>query len=210
MANFSVHRSAIIQDIKGSDLNKADTTVAYYFFDFRNASKQSVKDLIISLLIQLASSESMTSAAHSILKKLYDEHKAGMDEAGLKDLRNALLKVISLPPWNHIMIIIDALDEMKGEDIFQSFLDFMQNLHDEEFSYLHVLITSRPLIPIASSLRELCSKTLGVIMVDKKDVDADVETFLDYILNKHHGFQNSGSTLKNQIKKALLENANGM
>ncbi|THU93561.1 hypothetical protein K435DRAFT_861403 [Dendrothele bispora CBS 962.96] len=205
----SVLVSTIIQNLEESYLANSDANVAYYFFDFRDSSKQTVKNLIVSLLIQLSHNAVITPAAYGILKQFYDKNRSGMDEPGLLELENALLEVISLSLWKSTTIIIDALDEMEGK-MFQSFLGFIKHLHAKNLQHLHVIVTSRPQIPIAIQLKELCSRSLGVIPFDKRDVHADVEILLEYTLNEHHSFERLNLALKTEIKRTLLENVNGM
>ncbi|THU78974.1 hypothetical protein K435DRAFT_876032 [Dendrothele bispora CBS 962.96] len=202
-------KSTIIQNLEEFSLDKSDADVAYYFFDFRDSSKQTVKNLIVSLLIQLSHNPVITSDAHRILRKFYDNHRSGTDEPGLLELQNALLEVISLPLWESTTIVIDALDEMEGK-MFQSFLEFIQRLHEKNLQHLHVLVTSRPQIPIAIDLKALCSRSSGVLLFDKRHIHADVKIHLEYTLKEHHSFKGLKSALKSEIKRTLLESVDGM
>jgi hypothetical protein len=65
--------STVIEDIKA--LCKADqASMAFFYFDFRNANKQSLRDLLPSLLTQLSA---RSSPRCDILSELYSDHDDG-------------------------------------------------------------------------------------------------------------------------------------
>ncbi|KAK7446338.1 hypothetical protein VKT23_014544 [Stygiomarasmius scandens] len=143
----SVLVSTVIKDLE--DFKKPDNAIAYYYFDFRDASKQGFKDLIVSLIIQLSLTPHLLGEAYEILKQLYDKHKLGTNEASIITLRSTLMDLLSLSLSSSTQIVIDALDEMEGK-AFQSFMELMSVLDQKKFQHLHVLVTSRPQLPIAS------------------------------------------------------------
>ena len=51
--------------------------MAYFYFDFRNAHKQSLHDLVPSLLTQLSA---RSSPRCDILSKLYSDHDDGKEQ----------------------------------------------------------------------------------------------------------------------------------
>ncbi|KAK7446745.1 hypothetical protein VKT23_014441 [Stygiomarasmius scandens] len=134
----SVLISGVIKNLKEFCSNKAGAAIAYYFFDFRNASKQDTKDLVASLLIQLCSDINSAPKAYDILTQMHKNHKSGMSEAGLTALKSALIDVTSLPTWSCLFIVIDALDEMEGKS-FETFLKLVENLHYEGIQHVHIL-----------------------------------------------------------------------
>ena len=62
--------SSVIQDI-GAMCKAGNASMAYFYFDFRDANKQELRDLVCSLLNQL----SAHSAPHcDLLSNLYSAH----------------------------------------------------------------------------------------------------------------------------------------
>src|ERR1019366_4273178 len=85
--------SNIIQDIKAT-CKAGNVSMTYFYFDFRDANKQGLQDLVRSLLIQL----SARLAPHcDILSKLYSDHDEGKSQPSESDLAECLKEMLSLP-----------------------------------------------------------------------------------------------------------------
>ena len=65
--------STVIQDIK-TLCEAGEASMAYFYFDFRNANKQGLHDLVPSFLTQLSARSSLRC---DILSKLYSAHNDG-------------------------------------------------------------------------------------------------------------------------------------
>jgi hypothetical protein len=63
--------STIIEDTKAL-CEAGEVSMAYFYFDFRNANKRSLRDLVSSLLTQLSSCSNLHC---DILSKLYSVYK---------------------------------------------------------------------------------------------------------------------------------------
>src|SRR6266436_8005160 len=85
--------STVIQDIE-TICKAGNTSMAYFYFDFRDASKQGLRDLVCSLLIQF-SAHSAPRCDH--LSNLYLAHDKGKNQPSDKDLKNCLKEIITLP-----------------------------------------------------------------------------------------------------------------
>src|ERR1700679_3314036 len=99
--------SSVIQDIEAM-CEAGDASMGYFYFDFRDANKQGLRDLIPSLLTQLS--------AHShprcnILSELYSAHDEGKKQPSDSTLVGCLKQMLSLPDQRPTYLIIDALDE---------------------------------------------------------------------------------------------------
>ena len=71
--------------------------MAYFYFDFRDANKQGLRDLVTSLLTQL----SVSSSPHcDILSDLYSAHDEGKNQPGDCILTECLGKNVSHYPVN--------------------------------------------------------------------------------------------------------------
>jgi hypothetical protein len=99
--------STIIQDIEA--LCKAgEASMAYFYFDFRNANKQGLHDLVPSLLTQLSAHSSLRCG---ILSELYSAYDGGTKQPSDSDLTKSLYDMLTLPDQRPIYLIMDALDE---------------------------------------------------------------------------------------------------
>ena len=83
-------------------------SVAYYYFDFKDAGKQNRRGLLSSLLTQLC-----TRSHHcfDILSNLYEEHENGSQQPKEVDLIQCLKDVLALPGHGRVYIVVDAVDE---------------------------------------------------------------------------------------------------
>ncbi|KAI0289218.1 hypothetical protein BC826DRAFT_1107207 [Russula brevipes] len=99
--------SSAIEDIK----NTGETTkrlVAYYYFDYKDASKRNVQGLLASLLFQLGDS---SDRCWDLLYRLYTKCRDGSEQPSDADLTKCLDAMVKLPGQVPIFIIMDALDE---------------------------------------------------------------------------------------------------
>ena len=99
--------STIIQDIKAL-CEAEEASMAYFYFDFRNASKQGLHDLVTSLLTQLSARSTLRC---DILSNLYSVHDNGKEQPGDDVLTKCLKDIVTLPDQRPVYLIMDALDE---------------------------------------------------------------------------------------------------
>src|SRR5713101_5036876 len=99
--------STVIEDIKAL-CNAGQASMAYFYFDFRNANKQCLRDLLPSLLTQLSA---RSSPRCDILSELYSVHDCGNVQPSDDLLTKCLEDMLSLPNQRPIYLIMDALDE---------------------------------------------------------------------------------------------------
>ncbi|KAH9009923.1 hypothetical protein EDB83DRAFT_2451791, partial [Lactarius deliciosus] len=101
----SVLSSAILRDIKSmSDAGSA--FLAYFYFDFKDTTKQDLRALVSSLLVQL-SDQSDTSC--DALSSLYSAHKRGSEQPTVASLAQCLKDMLTMIGQVPIYLIIDAL-----------------------------------------------------------------------------------------------------
>jgi hypothetical protein len=120
-------------------------SMAYFYFDFRDISKQHWHDLVPFLLTQLSSH----SGPHcNILSCLYSDHDDGKQHPNDDALKWYLIEMLTLSDQCPIYLIMDALD--KCSSIFgvptpcNCVLQLMRELIDLQISTLHICVTSRP------------------------------------------------------------------
>ena len=82
--------------------------MAYFYFDFRDANKRSLRDLVTSLLTQLSA---CSVPCCDILSDLYSAHEKGKNQPSDTLLAKCLKTMVMLPDQRPIYLIVDALDE---------------------------------------------------------------------------------------------------
>ncbi|KAI0268521.1 hypothetical protein BGY98DRAFT_1101489 [Russula aff. rugulosa BPL654] len=144
----SVFCSTVIQDIEAM-CKAGNASMAYFYFDFRDANKRSLRDLVTSLLTQLSA---CSSPCCDILSDLYLDHGEGKNQPSDGLLANCLKKMVLLPDQRPIYLIIDALDESPDTSGISSpremVLQLLKQLVDFSLPNLHICVTSRPEIDI--------------------------------------------------------------
>ncbi|KAI0277796.1 hypothetical protein BGY98DRAFT_1078926 [Russula aff. rugulosa BPL654] len=153
----SVLCSTIIQDIIALRDNRL-ASVAYFYFDFRDISKQNRRDLLPSLITQLSDQ----SHRHcDILNHLYLKHKSGAHKPSEDELIQCLKDMVTLPDQQPVYLIIDALDECPDTSGLPSpreqVIDLLKALVELPSPNLHLCVTSRPEMDIRRALEPLTS-----------------------------------------------------
>ena len=201
--------STVIQDIKAM-CKAGNASMAYFYFDFRNAGKQGLQDLVRSLLIQL----SARLARCDILSNLYSDHDEGKNQPGERDLVECLKQMLLLPDQSPTYLIMDALDESPNTPGIPSprekVLLLVKELVDLCLSNLHICVTSRPEIDIQNVLEFLTSRRVSL-----HDQSGQKDDIADYV--RSVVYSNSEQTMKRWrtedkelVIKSLSERADGM
>jgi hypothetical protein len=151
--------------------------MAYFYFDFRDANKQGLRDLLPSLLTQLSAS---SGPRCDILSDLYSDHDDGKNQPSDSTLAECLKKMLSLPDQRPIYLIIDALDESPNTSGIPSprekVLHLLKDLVDLRLPYLHICVTSRPELDIRDVLEPLTS-----CRVSLHDQTGQRQDIVDYV-----------------------------
>jgi NACHT domain len=207
---MSLISSTVIEDIKAL-CDAGQALMAYFYFDFRSANKQSLRDLLPSLLTQL----SARSSPHcDILSKLYLDHDNGKNQPSDRVLTKCLEDLLSLPDQHAIYLIMDALDESPITSGIPSarerVLQLLKELVDLGLPKLHICVTSRPEIDIRNAIEPLTS--LWVSLHDQTGQKEDIADYVRSIV-----YSNSDTNMKRWKKedkeivvKTLAERADGM
>ncbi|KAK7472047.1 hypothetical protein VKT23_000158 [Stygiomarasmius scandens] len=208
LSGLSGSGKSVLMSAAISHLEDSKKVAAYFYFDFRDPSKQTVKDMVASLLFQL--SIDLGVKGQEILKRLYENHQQKGTKPSIQELETAFKTVVSLPDMVDKFLFIDALDEMENQEL-GDFLKIMQDIQNLQIKNLHILIASHPqIVNITEDLELICGSSMGFVLLDKAHIDHDVEIFLDMVLTTRPGFKDKTKNMKTEIKKNLLENSNGM
>ena len=152
----------MIQDIEAT-CKAGNASMAYFYFDFRDANKQGLRDLISSLLTQLSAS---SGPRCNILSNLYLSLDKGNNQPSDTVLAECLKGMLKLPDQGPIYLIVDALDESPNSfgipSPRESVLQLLKELVDLSLPNLHICVTSRPEIDIRNVLEPLTSRRVSL------------------------------------------------
>ena len=202
--------STIIEDVK-SLCAAGQAAMSYFYFDFRNANKQSLHDLLSSLLTQLSS---RSSPRCDILSKLYLDHDNGKNQPSDSVLTRCFKDILTLPDQCPVYLIMDALDESPITSGIPSarerVLQLLKELVDLGLPKLHICATSRPEVDIRNAIEPLTS--LRVSLHDETGQNEDITEYVRSIVysNSDTNMKRWTKEVKELVVKTLAERANGM
>ena len=185
--------------------------MAYFYFYFRNATKQTLHDLVPSLLKQL----SVCSRSRcDILSKFYSAHGNGGKQPSDSALTKCLKDMLALPDQSPIYVIIDALDESPNTSGIPSarerVLQLLNELVDLRLPNLHICVTSRPEVDIQDVISPLTS--LRVSLHDQTGQKDDIADYVRSIVysNSERIIRRWKKEDKDLVVEVLSERADGM
>jgi hypothetical protein len=200
--------SGIIEDIKA--LQKTGSACfAYFYCDFRDEDKQSRRNLVFSILWQLAAQSDLCC---DFLSRFYSEHDDGKQKPRDGTLTRCLKEMLLLPTQRSVYLIIDALDECPNSSGMptprEEVLDFVQDLVDLRLPNLHLCVTSRPEIDIRSTLEPLTS--LCISLHNQSGQTKDIIDYISSVVYSDKKMQRWRDEDKTLVITTLSERADGM
>ena len=186
-------------------------SIAYFYFDFRDAHKQNSHDLVSSLLSQLSAT---SDPRCDILSRLYLAHERGNKQPSDSILAECLKQMFTLPDQRPVYLIMDGVDECPNSSGIptprEQVLQLIQGLVELRLPHLHICVTSRPEIDIRDVLDPLTS-----LKVSLHDQTGQKEDIADYI--RSVVYSDSGPIMrrwrtedKELVIETLSERADGM
>ena len=179
--------------------------MANFYFDFNDADKQYLRNLLPSLLIQLSA---QSNRCRLILSHLYSKHDRGVRKPSDRDLVDCLKEMLSLEAQGPTYIIMDALDECPVASPRDEVLELVEELVGLHLPNLHICVTSRPEHDIQSVLKPLteCSVSLH----DESGQQEDIANYIASSVRSDKRMLRWRDEEKNLVIKTLSEKANGM
>ena len=171
----------------------------YYYFDFQDRQKQSLQNLLKSIVVQLSNG---IKTPAKVLETLYKSHSRGSTTPSIQELTEAVRGILDHSP--DIFLVIDALDECEER---KSLLEFFGKIRSWSQAKLHVFATSRRETDIDDSLSVVATHR---ITLEESVVDADILTYVNEQLQHDSRLSRWPGDMRRDIKSALLEGANGM
>jgi hypothetical protein len=200
----------VIQDIEA--MRKAgDASMVYFYFDFRVANKQGLRNLVTSLLTQLSA---CSGPRCEILSDLYLDHDWGKNQPSDSVLAKCLKEMLTLPDQLPTYLIIDALDESPNTSGIPSprdeVLQLLKELVDLSLPNLHICVTSRPESDIRNVLEPLTSRRVS--LHDQSGQKKDIADYVRSVVysDSEQIMRRWKMEDKEVVIKTLSERADGM
>ncbi|KAH9985038.1 hypothetical protein BJV74DRAFT_988733 [Russula compacta] len=209
-AGKSILCSAIVEDIK-SMREATPALIAFYYFDYKDASKRHVHGLLTSLLFQLAYD---SGPCWDVLYQLYTKCRDGSERPSDAALAKCLKIMLGLPGQLPIFVIMDALDECPSNtgtpSAREEVLDFVEDLVRSDHSNLFICITSRPEQDIQTALSPLTSPSCRVSLHEEDGQREDISNYVRSFVHKDRLMQRWREEDRELVITILSERANGM
>jgi hypothetical protein len=183
--------------------------MAYFYFDFRDADKQRLCDLLPSLLIQLSA---RSDPCCDILSRLYSSHDRGVQKPSDHAMVECLKEMLSLEAQGPIYILMDALDECPITSTVPSPREEVLELVDElvglHLPNLHICVSSRPEHGIQAVLERLTLRPVS--LHDESGQQEDIANYVSSFVLSDRRMQRWLEEDKDQVIRTLSEKADGM
>jgi Cdc6-like AAA superfamily ATPase len=182
----------------------------YFYFDFTDASKQTLENVIRSLISQLYHKRKNTQKSLDFLFSSCKED--GNRQPSCESLCKVFLQMIDQA--QEIYIVLDALDECRTRKgpLSEGLLAWIQNLLDLEQRNVHLLVTSRPEHDIELVLRKLVQSDEDIVPIQSNLIEDDIRSYVHTRVRMGNGLKRWRSRLDvlDEIQRVLMEKAQGM
>jgi hypothetical protein len=153
------------------------TSIGYFYFDFRDVNKQHWRDLVSSLVIQLSA---QSAPCCDILSRLHSYHDSGARQPNDDVLTRCLEEMLTLPDQRPIYLIFDALDECSNISGIPTprkrVLQLVKKVVGLHIKNLHICVTSRSEVDIRDVLEPLASRQVS--LHDQSGQNKDIEDYV--------------------------------
>ncbi len=184
-------------------------SLVFFYFDFRDSSKQDFRGALSSLLTQLSA---QSDAFCRVLEDTYSEHDAGSREPSEDALRECLMRMLTLEDQGPIFIILDAIDECPNSAGIPSprenVLELVKWLSESQCSSLSICVTSRPETDIEGVIRPLASHPVSLHCENGQK--EDIVDYIKWFINSDSNARKWRESDKELVVKKLSERAQGM
>jgi hypothetical protein len=152
-------------------------SLAYFYFDYRDADKRNLYNLLPSLLIQLSA---RSDRCCDILSRVHEAHNNGAHRPSTRTLIVCLKEMLALPGQGPIYVILDALNECPTDFSIPSarkqVLDLLKDIVGLQLPDLHICVTSRPEVDIRAALDPLVFHSVSIH--EKTGQKNDIENYI--------------------------------
>ncbi|KAF3318822.1 hypothetical protein TWF173_005234 [Orbilia oligospora] len=148
--------------------NTPEVGIAYIYFNYKRQDQQTIYNVLASILKQLAHRQ---CPVLTMVKTLYDQHRANKTKPSVGDITKALQ--FATTKYSRVFIIIDALDECQTSDYCRgNFLSEIFRLYTQ--CGINIFATSRHIQEIIAQFDLEGGKTLEI-----RAHEEDIRSYLD-------------------------------
>ena len=198
-----MNSSSVIKSLEDEHNPNPETALAYFYFTFREERKQSVDEMLRSLIKQLCVRRPDTDTLKTLVE---DQEKGHHPDTGV--LQKTLVSAIR--GFTRVYIVLDALDECPSKNGDRDrLLTSLKWLYHAGCDTLHMLYTSRNEEDIKQKLNPLMPP-LAAGGIDLEDYNAeDIGLHLDKIFSSWP-FNSWTREIKDEARADLIEKSEGM
>jgi hypothetical protein len=182
--------------------------LAYFYFDFNDAKKQSVQNCLSSLLAQLCN---QADEIPKDLLALYERCGKGYNTPKVNELISSISLFATMKKVEDIFLVVDALDECPkfGDDSPRAeLLKVLKAINGFDSSNIHLLVTSRQEVDIREGLMPLLS--VPALSIQGAATASDIQIYIRSQLSLEPKFKCWSEDIKLEIEIALAKSADGM
>jgi hypothetical protein len=188
---------------------RPDQLLLYFYFDFTDAGKQTLDNVIRSFISQLYHKRKDTQ---KLLDSLFSSCDNGRRQPTCESLGKVFLQMMNQA--QEIYIVLDALDECstrKGP-LSEGLLAWIQSLLDLQQRNIHLLVTSRPEHDIEQVLREVAQSDRDIVPLQSDLIKDDIRSYVHTRVRKSDGLKRWRKLpdVLDEIERVLMEKAQGM
>jgi hypothetical protein len=202
--------SAIIKEVNAVS-NAGSGHLAFFFFDFKDTTKQDARALLSSLIVQLSNH---SNHFYDILLGFYSTHQDGTQQPSVAALTRCLEDMLKVPGEIPIYVIVDALDECPNTTgmppLRKQVLTLVERLVELNAPNLHLCVTSRPEIDIRTCLEPLTSISNRISLHDETGQRDDINEFVKVVVYSDNNMRRWRDKDKQLVIETLSNRADGM
>ena len=184
-------------------------SIANFYFDFRDPSKQDVRGALSSLLTQLSA---LSDACCDVLERLYKAHNTGSKEPSEDALRECLRSMLTVQDRGPMFFVFDAIDECPNStgtpSPRENVLELIEWLSELDCPKISICVTSRPEPDIEAVLLPLASYTVS--LHGESGQQEDIVNYMKWFINSDPKVRKWRKEDKELVLEKLTERADGM
>lgn len=173
--------------------------IAFFYFTFKDESKQDASAMLRALLFQLSN---QVDDGHTYLAHLHTSYSNGVPP--ISELMAYLRRLIQR--FNQVYLMIDAVDESPKHKSREGVLDVLEKLREWSVESLHLLVTSRDEPDIRECLHP---SPIEDVSMKNAGVDKDIADYIQGHLEQHRALR-KWSKYHVRIKEVLTTHAKGV
>ena len=205
---YSLVSSTVIKEIEAMQ-ESGLTSLAIFFYDFREDRKRDLTGLLSSVLFQLCD---QSNSYYDILSTFYSTHRNGAQSPSDDRLVQCLMNILKCPEPQPLYLVIDVLDECPSTSSLLSpceeLLSFLEDLVEARLPNVRICVTSRPKVDIKAILEPLAFHSIS--LHDKSRQKKDIIKYIELIVSMNRNMQNWNPEHKQLVIDVLMKKADRM